>query len=126
MGQKFLIDTNVVIDVLGNTMPAHIHKNILRMPPIVSAVTYMETLGWHRATPSQIHILQTFMNSAIILPINQPVMEKTVFIRQQIKIGLGDAIIAATGLVYDMTVVTRNVDDFKSISGLMILNPWCE
>jgi predicted nucleic acid-binding protein len=124
MGQKFLIDTNVVIEVLGNTMPPHIKNNVSRMPPIVSAVTYMETLGWHRATPSQMRVLQAFMNSATILPINQPVIEKTVFIRQQVKIGLGDAIIAATAMVYDMAVVTRNVSDFKSIKGLKILNPW--
>ena len=124
MGQKFLIDTNVVIEVLGNAMPTHIRKNVLCMPPIVSAVTYMETLGWYRVTSSQLRVLQTFMNSAIILPINQPVIEKTILIRQQKRIGLGDAIIAATAIVYNMVIVTRNVSDFKSINGLMVLNPW--
>lgn len=34
-----------------------------------------------------------------------------------------DAIIAATALVHGMTVVTRNVDDFKP-TGVEILNPW--
>ncbi|MEJ1421318.1 MAG: VapC toxin family PIN domain ribonuclease, partial [Candidatus Sedimenticola sp. (ex Thyasira tokunagai)] len=34
-----------------------------------------------------------------------------------------DAIIAATAMVHDMTVVTRNVDDFISTS-VDILNPW--
>ncbi|MGZ5075626.1 MAG: PIN domain-containing protein [Methylobacter sp.] len=34
-----------------------------------------------------------------------------------------DAIIAATALVHGMTVVTRNVDDFKQ-TGVEILNPW--
>jgi predicted nucleic acid-binding protein len=34
-----------------------------------------------------------------------------------------DAIIAATAIVHGMTVVTRNVDDFKS-TGVEILNPW--
>jgi predicted nucleic acid-binding protein len=124
MGQKFLIDTNIVIEVLGNTLPTHIKKEVLCMPPIVSAVTYIETLGWYRATPFQIRIIQTFMSSAVILPINQPVIEKTIFIRQQKKIGLGDAIIAATAMVYDMTVVTRNISDFKSINDLKVLNPW--
>ena len=124
MGQKFLIDTNVVIEVLGNAMPTHVKKNVLCMPPIVSAVTYMETLGWYRVTSSQLHVLQTFMNSATILPINQPVIEKTILVRQQKKIGLGDAIIAATAMVYDMAVVTRNVSDFTSINGLNVLNPW--
>ena len=34
-----------------------------------------------------------------------------------------DAIIAATALVHGMTVVTRNIDDFKA-TGVGILNPW--
>ena len=35
-----------------------------------------------------------------------------------------DALIAATGLVHDMTLVTRDVADFRGIPGLKILNPW--
>ena len=34
-----------------------------------------------------------------------------------------DALIAATALVHDLTVVTRNVADFES-TGVRILNPW--
>ncbi len=34
-----------------------------------------------------------------------------------------DALIAATALVHGMTVVTRNVADFK-IPGVRVLNPW--
>jgi len=34
-----------------------------------------------------------------------------------------DALIAATALTHKMTVVTRNVDDFKP-TGVSILNPW--
>jgi hypothetical protein len=32
-------------------------------------------------------------------------------------------LIAATGLVYDMTVVTRNVSDMQ-VDGLSVFNPW--
>jgi toxin FitB len=34
-----------------------------------------------------------------------------------------DALIAATAMVHGLTVVTRNVSDFKSI-GVALLNPW--
>jgi toxin FitB len=34
-----------------------------------------------------------------------------------------DALIAATALVHGMTIVTRNVNDFKS-TGAALLNPW--
>jgi len=124
MGQRFLIDTNVVIDVMGNIMPENIKQKVLQMPPIVSAVTYIETLGWHQATEKQLLVLQKFMNAATILPIDQSVIETTVALRQRKRIGLGDAIIAATAIVHNMVLVTRNVSDFKSISNLVVFNPW--
>jgi predicted nucleic acid-binding protein len=124
MGQKFLIDTNIVIDALGNAMPDSVKRTISGMSLIVSAVTYIEALGWHKATSSQLIVLRRFMDVAIILPISQPVVETTILVRQKKKIGLGDAIIAATALVHNLTLVTRNVSDFKSIDNLRILNPW--
>ena len=37
---------------------------------------------------------------------------------------LGDAIIAATALEYEIPLVTRNEDDFKHIQGLDPRNPF--
>jgi predicted nucleic acid-binding protein len=124
MGQKFLIDTNIVIDALGNAMPDSVKRIISGLSPIVSAITYIEALGWHKATSPQLAILRKFMNMAIILPVNPLVVETTISIRQKKKIGLGDAIIAATALVHSMTLVTRNTSDFKAIDNLHVLNPW--
>lgn len=36
---------------------------------------------------------------------------------------LGDAIIAGTALIYELTLVTRNVTDFRWIPELNLLNP---
>ena len=36
-----------------------------------------------------------------------------------------DSLIAATGIAYDLTIVTRNVADMKE-SGVRIINPWVE
>jgi len=35
-----------------------------------------------------------------------------------------DALIAATAIVHDMSVVTRNVRDFERFTDLEVLNPW--
>lgn len=37
-----------------------------------------------------------------------------------------DGIIAATALVHGMVLVTRNVKDFRAVSGLTIFNPWAK
>ena len=39
-------------------------------------------------------------------------------------IKLPDAIIAATAMVYNLILVTHNVDDFRKIRGLKTLNPF--
>lgn len=64
------------------------------------------------------------MEIARILPINEAVIEKTITIRQTKKIALGDAIIAATALVYNLVVISRNTSDFKNIKGLQIIDPY--
>ena len=49
---------------------------------------------------------------------------KTADIRKKHRIKLPDAIIAATALVYELTLVSRNVSDFRNIEGLELINPW--
>jgi predicted nucleic acid-binding protein len=57
------------------------------------------------------------------MPINEAVVDKAIELRQQFKMKSNDSIIAATALLNNMDVYTRNVDDFKNISGLTIINP---
>ncbi|MEK7257684.1 MAG: PIN domain-containing protein [Bacteroidota bacterium] len=46
-------------------------------------------------------------------------------IRRQFKsIKLPDAIIAATALTHQLTLLTRNVSDFSKIPGLTVVNPF--
>ena len=59
-----------------------------------------------------------------MLAMEMDVLERAVSLRQQRKMSLGDAIIAATALVHDLTLVTRNVDDFRWIADLRLLNPF--
>ena len=49
---------------------------------------------------------------------------KSIELRQIRRMGLADAIIAATALVHAMPLVTRNADDFKAIEGLEVINPF--
>ena len=47
---------------------------------------------------------------------------KTIELRKNYKLKLGDAIIAATALVYNLKIITRNTTDFKLIEGIHTIN----
>ena len=50
-------------------------------------------------------------------------MDSAIGLRQRRAIRLGDAIIAATALEHDLSLVTRNTDDFEWIDDLSFVNP---
>ncbi|NJK84443.1 MAG: type II toxin-antitoxin system VapC family toxin [Saprospiraceae bacterium] len=60
---------------------------------------------------------------SIIFELESDIKRKTAEIRKAYKIKLPDAIIAATALAYDLTLLTRNVSDFKNIDGINLINP---
>ena len=124
MEHDYLIDTNVIIDNFGNKLPQAAKDFLYDLDITVSAVTKIEVLGWLNATKEQLNPLYAFMELATILPMDEAVIDKTVAIRQTKKIALGDAIIAATALVYDFTLITRNTADFKNIKGLNVIDPY--
>lgn len=61
-----------------------------------------------------------------VFPVSQTVIENAVTLRQQRKMSLGDAIIAATALEYRQTLVTRNVKDFEWVEGLKVVDPFVQ
>lgn len=67
--------------------------------------------------------METFINYATILGLDNGVVDKTIAIRKSKKIKLPDAIIVATALVYNLTLVSRNIDDFNTIQGLNLIDP---
>ena len=90
----------------------------------VSAVSYVEVLGYHQLDDEERQYLEAFFRLAQVLPLSQTVLDQAVALRQQRKMSLGDALVAGTALVYGLTLVTRNVEDFQWIQGLSLLNPF--
>lgn len=122
---QYLIDTNVVIDYLGQKMPLsgmNFMNTIIDAIPNVSVVTKIEVLGFN--TPDKHYQLLTqFMEDATVLDLSNNVVDTCIEIRKTHKTKLPDAIIAATALVYDLVVVSRNVADFKNIKGIQVIDP---
>jgi len=90
----------------------------------ISVITRMELLAWPKAEQEQLSILNQFINSVVDCGLDEPVILKGIGIRKEYRVKLPDAIIAATALVNDLNLVTRNTDDFKNITGIKLINPW--
>lgn len=125
MGTGYLIDTNVIIDYLDNKLPADgmaLLNEIVDSNPIISVITKIEVLRFNTQKETY-KILSDFINETMILSLDDVVVERTIETCKKYRIKLPDAIIASTALVYDLKLLTRNVDDFRKIANLQIINP---
>jgi toxin FitB len=118
-----LLDSNIIIYA---TDPENEWLRIwLEAEPFaISQISQIEVLGYHQITPEEITDLQEFLYSSNILPVSDEVANMAIALRQQRKISLADSILAATALENDLELVSRNVDDFKWIAGLRLVNPF--
>ena len=128
MGIKYLWDTNTAIYYLQQQFPPNaekfIDKIIAQEQPIISAITEIELLCWKTATAADLVILQNFINDVRIIELEQPIKIKTIEIRKANKIKLPDAIIGATAVCHNLTLITRNITDFKNIPNLQVIDPF--
>ncbi len=128
MGIKYLWDTNTVIYYLQQQFPPSaemlIDKLIREALPVISAITEIELLCWKSATEKDLEILHSFIDEAVVIELEQPIKYKTAEIRKKFNIKLPDAIIAATAIVNDLIIVTRNTKDFEKVEGLEVINPY--
>ena len=69
---------------------------------------------------------KTFFSGVTILGLARPVAEIAIQIRIDYTIKLPDAIIAATAIAHDLTLISRNDRDFRKISGLKYINPFTD
>ncbi len=123
MGKRYLIDTNSVLDYMGNKLTDNariILADIIDNEINLSVINKMELLGFKQVEQEII----AFVKSSVIYPLDDDVVERTIQIRRKNRIKLPDAIIAATAMQNDLILVTSSISDFKKIKDLEIFNPY--
>ncbi len=118
-----ILDSNIII-YAARPEYAFLRELIIENSPSVSAVSYVEVLGYHQLTEPDQKQFELFFAAATMLPISTAVLKQAAKVRQLQKISLGDALIAGTALTHKLTLVTRNEKDFRWITGLSLLNPF--
>jgi hypothetical protein len=118
-----ILDSNIII-YSAKPENSFLRQFIAENEPSVSAISYVEALGFHKLSADEKTNLEGFFASASMIPITQAILDHAVKLRQSRKMSLGDSLVAGTALTYDLTLVTRNTEDFKWIPDLKLLNPF--
>lgn len=113
---RVLVDTDVLIDHLRGHHRFAPGKDDLH----VSSVTRAELFAGRPAEEIRVRrLLDPFTE----LPVDRPVAERAGRLRRASKLGMADALIAATALQHRLTLVTRHDADFKAVAGIRVKAP---
>ena len=137
----FVLDTNVVSELrkahagkanAGVTAWAANNSATLMFLSVVSLHELEHgVLLAERRDPPQGEMLRIWLDESVIpafqdrlLPITADIARRAAALHVPDPAPFRDALIAATALHYDMTVITRNTDDFERFEVLRVINPW--
>jgi len=136
----FVLDTNVVAE-LRKARAGKADQGVVTwasgVPPedlFVSVITILEletgVLLVQRRDPRQGALIRSWLDQHVlpafsgqVLSVDTAVAQRCAALHVPDPRSERDALIAATAMVHNMTVVTRNVADFLA-SGVPLLNPW--
>ncbi len=135
----YLLDTNVVSELRkGLKADQHVKDWASKTPSnqmFVSVISVLELeqgvlLKEHKdavqgavlRTWLQLHVLPAFAER--ILPVTLGVAQTCARLHVPDPRSDRDAMIGATAIVHGMALVTRNLEDFRRMNGISLLNPW--
>jgi predicted nucleic acid-binding protein len=123
---EFLCDTSVLIDYLRGDEKV---REILQADHFgrmsMSSVTLME-LVVGAFNKQEVRMIRNAFHDMAIVQINEEISEKAVDLiasySKSHNLLIPDALIAASALVRDLPLFTRNISDFRFIPGLQLVN----
>ncbi|MBK7021170.1 type II toxin-antitoxin system VapC family toxin [Candidatus Neomicrothrix sp.] len=137
----FVLDTNVVSE-LRKAASGRANKGVTDWAKSVPAtLMFLSVISLHelehgillaeRSDPPKGAILRTWLDSSVmpafedrLLPVNAEIARQAAAMHVPNPAPFRDALIAATALHHDMTVITRNTSDFDRFDKLTVTNPW--
>ena len=113
-------DTSIIIYIGNGTL----NEEIIGSDPICYAsITFIEALGYSEILSAEEQRITKFLATITEISLSETIIRTAIRLRQLNKMTLGDSIIAATALENGKVLWTANIDDFKHIEGLELINP---
>lgn len=106
-----ILDSDIII---YSALPEnqHLRDFVSSNSPSFSTISLVEVLGYHNLSEYNEKYFQEFFDSLTGVVISEDIINGAIKLRQRHKINLGDSLIAATALKFNLTLVTSNVKDF--------------
>jgi predicted nucleic acid-binding protein len=124
---RCVLDTNVLIYFLDDALEGSVLQRVeqaMRASAKVSVMTRMEVLGWQGHTAESRARARALLDQLDEIALTSPVVERVIEIRSSVAIKLPDAIIAASAMVENLSLMTRNIADFERVPGLVLVDPF--
>jgi predicted nucleic acid-binding protein len=122
---RYLLDTNVWIEAVAGE--PHAVKALLLAAVDewcgFSAITRFEILCWPGLSADDERAFLTVLAEFNEVSVSSRVIDEAIRIRKATKLKVPDALIAATALSENASLITRNSTDFKNIAGLQVIDP---
>lgn len=123
MGSGYLVDSNVIIDLLNGNFNDNAKSFLFNIQPVISVINQIEIFSKKGLKSPELAQLQLFTQQSEILYVDQYIAGITIQLRLNYRMKLPDAIIAATALSKQLTLLTHNLADFQNIRDLEIIDP---
>lgn len=112
-GPNWLLDTNVVIGLLKGHKPAvdlaeNVHLDLRSIA--VSQITRMELLGFRSLDASEEDHIRRFLGCCHVFLLDEQIEELAIRIRRSTGLKLPDAIISATSIIKNLTLLTLDTE----------------
>lgn len=123
--EQYLIDNNAISNFFSGIFSEKgmdFMAEVIDQTPTISVITEIEALSWIDPDKSKEQIVQAFVQDATVLALTPAEVAQCVSIRRSRKIKTPDAIMAATAIVHNLTLITSD-KGFKNIQGLKIIDP---
>ncbi len=127
MKQKLLVDTDILIDVSrGITIAINrLQSEAINSTLAISTVTQMELIVGCR-NKIELQNLEKFLQRYVIIKVNEFITDKTIELLKKYRLSHGllipDGLIAATAIVINAPLLSKNQRDYRFISELNLLS----
>ncbi len=117
-GTKVLADTNIFINLSEGK--GDVEQHLENKDVFISIVTEIELLGWHKISENERMFFETLIEDCSSVELIPQIKDLTIRLKQQYRIKLPDAIVAATALFLDIPLLTFDAG-FAKITGLDLI-----